>query len=80
MPASIIYRKMYTKKGAVISMGTAANPFVDDLFTLLLFGVFPFDLVKHGITFIATYHIYKKCGNALREILCMGSQKMPDVS
>lgn len=117
LPASLIYRKMHTKKGAVISMtfssifvsilflfinmyiafpmysalygmpldeiismGTAANPFVDDLFTLMLFSVFPFNLVKHGITSLATYLIYKKCGNALREILCMGSRKVSDVS
>lgn len=106
LPASLIYRRLHTKRGAVIamtvssifvsilfifinmyiafpmysalygmpleaivSMGTAANPLVGDLFTLMLFGVFPFNLVKHGITSLATYLVYKKCGNALRGIL-----------
>lgn len=112
LPASLIYRKMHTKKGAVIgmtvssvlvsilfifinmyiafpmystlygmpleaiiSMGTAANPLVDDLFTLMLFGVFPFNLVKHGITSLATYLVYNKCGNALRGILRIDARK-----
>ena len=60
---------------AIVSMGAAANPLVSDLFTLMLFGVFPFNLVKHGITSLATYLVYKKCGNALRGILNMDSRR-----
>lgn len=116
-PASLIYRKLHTRKGAVISMtvsgifvsvififinlyiafpmysvlygmpleaiinmGTAANPLVDDLFTLMLFGVFPFNLIKHGITSLLTYLVYKKCGNALREILHMNVDRAANIS
>ena len=61
-------------------MGTAANPFVDNLFTLMLFGVFPFNLVKQGITSLITYLVYKKCGNALRGILHMDTHRAADAS
>ncbi len=59
----------------IVDMGTAATPFVDDLFTLMLFSVFPFNLVKHGITSLVTYIVYKKCGNALRGILHMDTHR-----
>lgn len=114
LPASLIYRKVHTRKGAMISltvssifvsivfifinmylafpmyaalygmpmeviirMGTAANPMVDDLFTLMFFGVFPFNLVKHGITSIVTWLVYKKCGRALRGMLGAGTVYLP---
>lgn len=51
---------------AIIEMGSAVNPMVHDSFTLMIYGVFPFNLVKHGLTSIATYLVYKRCGNALR--------------
>lgn len=60
---------------AIIQMGTIANPMVDDLFTLMLFGVFPFNLVKHGITSTATWLVYKKCGSVLRGMLGMNMRK-----
>lgn len=54
---------------AIIGMGSAANPLVHDTVTLMLFGVFPFNLVKHGITSVVTYLVYKRCGNALRAVI-----------
>lgn len=54
---------------AIIEMGSVANPMVHDTMTLMLFGVFPFNLVKHGITSFVTYLVYKRCANALRSIL-----------
>lgn len=51
---------------AIIEMGSAVNPMVHDSFTLMIYGVFPFNLVKHGLTSMATYLVYKRCGNALR--------------
>ena len=104
--AALIYKKIHTKKGALISMvvssllvsilfifvnayvmfplyvrlygmpmeaivgmGSAANPLIKDEVTLMLFGVFPFNLIKHGVTSLITYLVYKKCANALRSIL-----------
>lgn len=54
---------------AILEMGFSVNPLVHDNFTLMLYGVFPFNLVKHGITSLVTYLVYKRCGNALRALL-----------
>ena len=57
---------------AIIQMGAAVNPLVHDSFTLMLFGVLPFNIVKHGITALVTYLVYKRCGSALRGLLRAG--------
>ena len=54
---------------AILEMGSSVNPLVHDNVTLMLYGVFPFNLVKHGITSLVTYLTYKRCGNALRSLL-----------
>lgn len=108
LPASLIYKRIHTKKGALLSlsistvlvsvmaiflnayiafpmysslygmpmeaileMGSSVNPLVHDNVILMLYGVFPFNLVKHGITSLVTYLTYKRCGNALRSLLCV---------
>ncbi len=53
----------------IIGMGTAVNPKITDIKTLMLFSVFPFNLLKHGITSFVTYLIYKRAGNTLRSLL-----------
>ena len=53
----------------IIGMGTAVNPKITDITTLMLFSVFPFNLLKHGITSFVTYLIYKRAGNTLRSLL-----------
>lgn len=53
----------------IMEMGSSVNPLVHDNVTLMLYGVFPFNLVKHSVTSLATYLIYKRCGNALRTVL-----------
>lgn len=106
LPASLIYKRIHTRKGALLSlsistvlvsvmaiflnayiafpmysslygmpmeaileMGSSVNPLVHDNVSLMLYGVFPFNLVKHGITSLVTYLTYKRCGNALRSLL-----------
>lgn len=54
---------------AILEMGSSVNPLVHDNVTLMLYGVFPFNLVKHGVTSLVTYLVYKRCGNALRTLL-----------
>lgn len=56
----------------IIKMGSSVNPLVHDTFTLMLFGVFPFNLVKHTVTSLVTYLVYKRCGNSLRSVLGAG--------
>lgn len=53
----------------IVAMGTAVNPYITDVTTLMLFSVFPFNLFKHGVTSIVTYLVYKRMGNVLRSIL-----------
>lgn len=106
LPAALIYKRVHTRRGAMISlsvstvlvsimaiflnayiafpmysslygmpmeaileMGSSVNPLVHDNVTLMLYGVFPFNLVKHGVTSLVTYLVYKRCGNALRALL-----------
>lgn len=54
---------------AIVAMGTAVNPRITDVTTLMLYSVFPFNLIKHAITSGITYVIYKKAGAALRNII-----------
>lgn len=106
LTASLIYRMIHTRKGAVIStvvativvsvvcvilnayiafplygklfglsldmivgMGSAANPLVTNVVTLMMFSVFPFNIVKHGVTSLITFLVYKRAGGVLRGIL-----------
>ena len=54
---------------AILEMGSSVNPLVHDNTTLMLFGVFPFNLFKHAVTSLVTYLLYKRCANALRSLL-----------
>lgn len=67
-----MYVKLYgMPMEAIIGMGSAANPLIKDTTTLMLFGVFPFNLIKHLATSIITALIYKRSANALRSVLRM---------
>ena len=114
LPASLIYTRYHTKKGAgasliistmlvslvavflnawiafpmftrlygmpmeaIIGMGEAVNPLVHDSVSLMLFSVFPFNLLKHGVTSLVTWLIYKRVGNTLRAMLAERGYKKP---
>ena len=65
-----LYSRLYGMPlEAIISMGTAVNPRITNMTTLMLFSVFPFNLVKHFVTDILTFLVYKRAGKALRGIL-----------
>ena len=67
-----LYSKLYgMPMDTIISMGTAVNPMITDLPSLMLFSVFPFNLFKHGVTSCITYLIYKRAGNTLRGIIAV---------
>ena len=70
--AFLLYSQLYgMPMDAIISMGTAVNPMITDLPSLMLLSVFPFNLFKHGVTSFITYLIYKRTGNTLREIIAV---------
>lgn len=54
---------------AIVGMGTAVNPAIHDTVTLMLYSVFPFNIIKHGVTAGVTWLVYKRCGNALRSLM-----------
>lgn len=45
---------------SLIGMAASVNPFVHDTFTMMLWSVFPFNLVKYGVVSIITFLVYKK--------------------
>ena len=72
-----LYSKLYgMPMDVIISMGTAINPIITDLPTLMLFSVFPFNLFKHGVTSFVTYLIYKRARNTLRNMIGVPREKM----
>lgn len=103
LPASVIYRKMHTRKGAIVGMisgtvlmtivgcflnayvllpayakafempidalvgmGTAVNAKITDLFSLVVFAVAPFNLLKGLLVSLIVFLIYKKISPVLK--------------
>ena len=54
---------------AIIAMGSAVNPLVSNIFTMMLFSVFPFNILKYGATSLVTFLVYKRVGKVLRDML-----------
>ncbi|MCL2342424.1 MAG: ECF transporter S component [Firmicutes bacterium] len=50
---------------AIIGMGTAVNPAITSVSTLVLFAVVPFNLLKGIIVGVVTYLLYKRIGRLL---------------
>lgn len=72
-----LYSKLYgMPMEVIVGMGSAINPMITDVPTLMLFSVFPFNLFKHGVTSFVTYLIYKRAGNTLRSMIG-GTEKRP---
>lgn len=62
-----MYGKVYgIPMDEIIAMGTAAIPFIHNENTLMLYSILPFNLLKHGVTALITWLLYKRCGNLLR--------------
>jgi riboflavin transporter FmnP len=50
---------------AIVSMGTAANPSIDSLTTMVLYGIVPFNLIKGLLVSLVTVLIYKRLSPVL---------------
>lgn len=65
-----LYARLYGMPlEAIIGMGTAINPRITNMTTMMLLSVFPFNLFKHLVTSVLTFLVYKRAGNALRSLL-----------
>ncbi len=49
----------------IIGMGTAINPMIKDLFTMMLFAVLPFNLFKYSVVSVITFFLYKRLKHVL---------------
>lgn len=45
---------------SIVGMAAAINPLVHNTFTMMLWSVFPFNLVKYGVVSLITFLVYKK--------------------
>lgn len=50
----------------IIQMCQAVNPAIKNPFTLALFGIVPFNLIKNGIASLITYFAYKKISRQIK--------------
>ena len=65
-----LYSRLYgLPMDVIIGMGSAVNPLVHDELTMMLWAVLPFNLVKYTLTSVITFLLYKRCGNALRNLM-----------
>ena len=53
----------------IIAMCSAVNPLMKNPFTLALFGIVPFNLIKCGISSVATVLVYKKVSKPLKSFM-----------
>lgn len=61
-----MFSKLYgIPMDAIISMGTAINSRITDLFTMMLFAVMPFNLFKYGVVSVITFLVYKRLKKVL---------------
>ncbi len=53
----------------IVSMAAAVNPLVHNTMTMMLFSVFPFNIVKYSAVSIITFVVYKKLHVAINKII-----------
>ncbi len=54
---------------SLVGMAAAVNPFVQDTFTMMLWSVLPFNLVKYGVVSCITFLVYKKLHTFILRIM-----------
>ena len=65
-----LYSNLYgLSMEVIIGMGHAVNPLITDNFTMMLFGVLPFNLFKHGVTSLVTFLLYKRVSAPLKNVM-----------
>lgn len=53
----------------IVEMAGAVNPLVQDTFTMMLFSVLPFNIIKYGVVSVITFLVYKKLHLFILKIL-----------
>lgn len=66
-----IYVKLYgMSMEMIVSMGRVTNPYVTDLFSMMLFSMLPFNLFKYGVVSIFFLVVYKRLEKVIRNNIC----------
>lgn len=64
------YAKLYDLPlSDIIKMCAAVNPLVTNMFSLVMFSILPFNLIKYGASSIVTYIVYKKLSVPLKKLI-----------
>ena len=53
---------------SIVGMAGAINPLVKDVTTMMIFSVFPFNIVKFGVVSLITFLVYKKLHIFIKKI------------
>lgn len=53
----------------IVAMCTEVNPAVTDAFTMVLFGIVPFNLIKYGLCSVLTFFLYKKLSQPIKNFI-----------
>lgn len=59
----------HMSEDVIIGMCRAILPFIDSMLKVMLFSVFPFNILKFGITSIITYMLYKHISKLIKEFI-----------
>ena len=68
MNAFFLFPIYINNENAIINMFKQINPYFDNMFKIMLFSVFPFNLIKYFIVSIVIFIFYKKISKFLRRI------------
>ena len=60
---------------ALIGMGTAVNPAIDNIFTFVLFAVAPLNLLKGAVITVVTVAVYKKLSPVIKNATLVSVRK-----
>lgn len=53
----------------IVAMCSAVNPFMDNIWTVALLGIVPFNLIKNGILSVLAFLVYKKLSRQIKHFL-----------
>ena len=53
----------------IVAMCTEVNPAVTNAFTMVLFGIVPFNLIKYGLCSVLTFFLYKRLSKPIKNFI-----------
>lgn len=53
----------------IVAMCTEVNPKVTDGFTMVLFGIVPFNLIKYGFCSVMTFFLFKRLSKPIKNFI-----------